>query len=66
MTDDFIRNEKYTKQLLKHIPDGMFGNAVDLAKFIIFLAGETCRHINGANFIIDGGMLNVIEGGIEK
>ncbi len=66
MTKEFVENKKYITQLLKHIPDGTLGNADEIANFIIFLTSDSCRHINGANLVIDGGMLNVIEGGIER
>ena len=66
MTKEFVDNKKYISQLLKHIPDGKLGNSDDLANFILFLTAESCGHINGANIVIDGGMLNVIEGGIER
>ena len=66
MTQEFVDNKKYIDQLLKHIPDGTLGNSEDIANLILFLTSESCKHINGANLVIDGGMLNVIEGGIER
>ena len=64
MTKVFLANHKYTSQLINHIPDREYGSADDLAKIIIFLTSNEARHINGAEIIVDGGMLNLIEGGI--
>ena len=66
MTKPFIANKKYVDQLMKHIPDGKLGTAEDLADVIIFLSSDSAKHINGANIIFDGGMLNLLEGGIVR
>ena len=64
MTKEFIENNKYIEQLLAHIPDKRIGNADEISDTILFLTSNSAKHINGAEIIVDGGMLNLIEGGI--
>ncbi len=66
MTVQFIRNRNYIKQLLNHIPDGRLGSPEEIASIILFLTSAEAKHINGANIVVDGGMLNLIEGGIRR
>lgn len=66
MTQPFVSNIKYIKQLMNHIPDNMLGDAGKLAEIIYFLSTESCKHINGTEIVVDGGMLNLIEGGIVR
>lgn len=66
MTAPYINNEYYIQQLLGHIPDGQIGDAEKLASIVYFLTSADARHINGANIVVDGGMLNLIEGGIKR
>jgi len=66
MTAQFLANQKYTDQLIEHIPDRKYGTAEALAKIILFLTTGEAAHINGAELVVDGGMLNVIEGGIVR
>lgn len=66
MTKEFLANKKYTDQLIEHIPDRQYGTAQDLARIILFLTSQEARHINGAELVVDGGMLNLIEGGIVR
>jgi NAD(P)-dependent dehydrogenase (short-subunit alcohol dehydrogenase family) len=66
MTEPFIKNEKYLSQLMKHIPDGKLGSSSDLARIIVNILSDEYKHMNGCDIIIDGGYLNLLEGGIIK
>lgn len=66
MTKGFLANKSYTDQLIEHIPDRRYGTAEEIARVILFLTTNEARHINGAEFVIDGGMLNLVEGGIVR
>ncbi len=66
MTEPFLSNDNYTKQLINHIPDRSFGSAEMVAEAILFLGSDKATHINGTDLVIDGGMLNLIEGGITR
>ena len=49
-----IPSEKQ-KRLIHH-PMGRFGNVVEIAKTIVFLASDDSSYITGNPFIIDGGL----------
>ena len=66
MTEPFLSNKKYTDQLINHIPDRRFGTAEGVADAILFLGSPAASHINGTELTVDGGMLNLIEGGIVR
>ena len=66
MTEKFLSDDSYCKQLIEHIPDRQFGSAKDLADIIVFLCSKEAKHINGIELVVDGGMLNLIEGGIVR
>ena len=64
MTNEFIANNKYMAQLYDHIPDRHLGDSRDLAKIIACLLSDEFKHVNGADIVVDGGYLNLLEGGI--
>ncbi len=39
------------------IPMGHFGDPLDIANMILFLASDESRYITGAEFVVDGGMI---------
>jgi 3alpha(or 20beta)-hydroxysteroid dehydrogenase len=45
-----------TDQLVRRIPYGRIAEAVEVAKLALFLASDDSEYMNGAEFIIDGGM----------
>ena len=47
--------EERQKIALDHIPLGRFGNADEVAKFIVFLASECSSYVTGGSFEVDGG-----------
>ncbi len=39
-----------------HFPTGRFGEAIELAQAVIFLASDESSFVNGTDFVVDGGM----------
>ncbi|CAI6339620.1 unnamed protein product [Periconia digitata] len=39
-----------------HFPSGRFGEAIEQAKAVVFLASEESSFVNGTDFVVDGGM----------
>jgi NAD(P)-dependent dehydrogenase (short-subunit alcohol dehydrogenase family) len=44
-----------------HFPTGRFGEAIEQAHAILFLASDESSFVNGADFVVDGGMTKVGE-----
>ena len=39
-----------------HFPTGRFGEAIELAQAVLFLASDEASFVNGTDFVVDGGM----------
>ena len=39
-----------------HFPTGRFGEAIELAQAVVFLASDESSFVNGTDFVVDGGM----------
>ncbi|KAK3686535.1 hypothetical protein LTR37_019705 [Vermiconidia calcicola] len=39
-----------------HFPGGRFGEAIELAQAVVFLASDEASFVNGTDFVVDGGM----------
>lgn len=50
-------NDQQKEGVLKQIPLGSFGNAVDIANTAAFLASDEARYITGQVIAVDGGMV---------
>lgn len=57
LLQDWLGDDK-PKRLRReiHFPSGRFGEAVEQAQAVLFLASDEASFINGQDFIVDGGM----------
>ena len=53
---DFLDTEEKKQRRLVHIPMGRFGEAEEMAKAALFLASPESSYVNGADFVVDGGI----------
>ncbi|KAI4252117.1 MAG: hypothetical protein LQ352_004458 [Teloschistes flavicans] len=42
-----------------HFPTGRFGEAIEQAQAVLWLASDESSFVNGTDFVVDGGMTNV-------
>ncbi len=52
----FLNTEEKKKRRLVHLPQGRFGESAEIAKAALFLASDDASHVNGATFMVDGGL----------
>jgi 3-oxoacyl-[acyl-carrier protein] reductase len=52
-----VLNDQQKEGILKSIPLGSFGEAVDIANAAAFLASDEARYITGQTLTVDGGMV---------
>ena len=52
----FLDTEEKRQRRLIHIPMGRFGEAEEIAHAALFLASDESSYVNGASFIVDGGI----------
>ena len=53
---DFLNTDAKKNRRLVHIPMGRFGLAEEMAKAALFLASDDSSYVNGADFLVDGGI----------
>jgi len=51
-----LKNPGIAKALLESTPLRRFGEAEEIAKAALFLAGEEASYVTGAELAVDGGM----------
>lgn len=51
-------SEAVQSEFLKQIPMGEFGTPEDVAWQVLYLASDESKHVTGARFLVDGGMLS--------
>lgn len=42
-----------------HFPSGRFGEAIEQAHAVVFLASDESSFVNGTDFVVDGGLSKV-------
>jgi NAD(P)-dependent dehydrogenase (short-subunit alcohol dehydrogenase family) len=52
----FLDSEEKKRRRLVHIPMGRFGEIKEIAKAALFLACDDSSYVNGATFVVDGGI----------
>ncbi|GAA6042024.1 hypothetical protein JCM8097_009153 [Rhodosporidiobolus ruineniae] len=53
---DFLDTEEKKERRLVHVPMGRFGQAIEQAKAVVFLASEDSSFVTGTDFLVDGGI----------
>lgn len=56
MLMDYLNTAEKLNRRLVHIPMGRFGEAKEMAQAVAFLASDESSYINGATFMVDGGV----------
>jgi NAD(P)-dependent dehydrogenase (short-subunit alcohol dehydrogenase family) len=52
----FLDTDAKKQRRLVHIPMGRFGEAAEMAKAALYLAGDESSYVTGAEFVVDGGI----------
>lgn len=55
---DFLNTEEKKQRRMIHLPMGRFGEAVEQAQAVLFLASDESSYITGTDFLVDGGLSN--------
>ena len=50
--------KRYRREV--HFPTGRFGEAIEQAQAVLFLASDESSFVNGTDFVVDGGMTKVM------
>jgi NAD(P)-dependent dehydrogenase (short-subunit alcohol dehydrogenase family) len=52
----FLDTDAKKQRRLVHLPMGRFGESTEIAKAALFLASDDSSYVNGATFMVDGGL----------
>lgn len=52
----FLDTEEKALRRTVHLPSGRFGEAIEQAKAVVFLASDESSYVNGQDFLVDGGL----------
>ncbi|KAI8920462.1 hypothetical protein BC831DRAFT_479554 [Entophlyctis helioformis] len=53
---EFLNTEEKKQRRLVHVPMGRFGEAIEQAYSVLFLASDESTYITGTEFMVDGGL----------
>jgi NAD(P)-dependent dehydrogenase (short-subunit alcohol dehydrogenase family) len=57
LLQDWLGDDKAKRHRREvHLPTGRFGEAIEQAYAVLFLASDEASFVNGADFVVDGGM----------
>ncbi|KAK5733989.1 hypothetical protein LTR17_009260 [Elasticomyces elasticus] len=57
LLQDWLGDDKAKRHRREiHFPSGRFGEAIELAQAVVFLASDESSFVNGTDFVVDGGM----------
>lgn len=57
MLQDFLGDDKEKRHRREvHFPSGRFGEAIEQAQAVVFLASDESSFVNATDFVVDGGM----------
>lgn len=56
LLQEFLDTEEKTVRRTVHLPSGRFGEAIEQAKAVVFLASDESSYITGQDFLVDGGL----------
>ena len=65
MLGEGIERDKIIKQVESGIPLGKFGDAIDVAYGVLYLASDESKYVTGIELTIDGGILAGSEAKLE-
>jgi len=55
---DFLNTKEKKNRRMVHLPMGRFGEAIEQAQTVLFLASDESSYITGTDFLVDGGLSN--------
>jgi NAD(P)-dependent dehydrogenase (short-subunit alcohol dehydrogenase family) len=59
---DFLDTQEKRDRRLVHVPMGRFGEAIEQAQAVLFLASPESSYITGLDMTVDGGLTAAVRG----